>query len=349
VGALRSICAATIAAVAVAGVARAGTPIAGLVDEPWVSGLTQPTGIAFLPGGDASKFLVIEKAGAVKLVDRSTPPPYWTTLGNIGVCTAFEEGLLGIVVYPDFDTTHHVYLYRTENDGGCGAPKNNQVFRVTVDPLVDLASLTVILGGIGTGFGAHNGGGMRIGPDGKLYVGVGDTASGGGSCPGTTMNVLAQDPNSLNGKILRIERDGTIPADNPFVGLPAHREEVFALGFRNPWRFGFDPVTGALWHGDVGAVAAEEIDIVTSGGNYGWPHCEGVLPPGCEQPGDVPPIYTYRHDGMCPGEGTIAPTLGKSITGGSFAGAAFGAFENSYVFGDFSGDAMYLAEPIASR
>src|SRR5690349_3797496 len=116
---LRALCFAGVVALGAATSARAGTPIAGLLDEPWVTGLTQPTGIAFLPGGDASRFLVIEKAGALKLVDRSTPPPYWTTLGTIGVCTAFEEGLLGIAVYPDFDTTHHVYMYRTENDGGC--------------------------------------------------------------------------------------------------------------------------------------------------------------------------------------------------------------------------------------
>lgn len=339
----------TVLLLGLPGAAGAGTPIAELVDEAWTSGLTQPTAIAFLPGQDASKFLVIEKAGAIKLVDRSLPPPYWSTLGTIGVCTAFEMGLLGIAVYPDFGSTRHVYLYRTEDDGGCGAPRENQVVRVTVDPLLVPGSLTVILGGIRTNVGAHNGGGMRIAPDGTLYVGVGENGLGGNGCPGTNTNPYAQDPNVLEGKILRIARDGSIPADNPFVGVPAHREEVFALGFRNPWRFHFDPVTGALWHGDVGALAVEEIDIVTAGGNYGWPHCEGTLPIGCELPGDVPPIYEYRHDGACLDEDTLGPTLGKSITGGSFAGAAFGAFHSAYVFGDFSGDAMYMARPTASR
>lgn len=329
--------------------ATAGTAVAGLVDEPWAAGFTQPTAIAFLPGGDASRFFVIEKAGAIKFVDRSGPPPGWTLVGNIGVCTAFEMGLLGIALYPDFDVTHHVYLYRTENDGGCGAPRENQVIRATIDPLLDPGSLTVILGGIRTNVGAHNGGGLRIAPDGTLYVGVGENGLGGNGCPGTNTNPYAQDPNVLEGKILRINRDGTIPADNPFVGLPAHRAEVFALGFRNPWRFHFDPMTGKLWLGDLGAVAVEEIDIVTAGANYGWPHCEGTLPAGCELPGDVAPIYVYRHDGLCAGEETLPATLGKSVTGGSFAGGAFGAFENTYVFGDFSSDAMHLATPTPAR
>jgi len=329
--------------------ANAGTAVGGLLDEPWASGFTQPTAIAFLPGEDASKFFVIEKAGAIKFVDRSGPPPGWTLVGNIGVCTAFEMGLLGIAIYPDFELTHHVYLYRTESDGGCGAPRENQVIRVTIDPLLDPGSLTVILGGIRTNNGAHNGGGLRIAPDATLYVGVGENGLGGNGCPGTNTNPYAQDPNVLEGKVLRINRDGTVPADNPFVGLPLHRAEVFALGFRNPWRFHFDPLTGKLWLGDLGAVAVEEIDIVAAGGNYGWPRCEGTLPAGCELPGDVAPVYVYRHDGLCSGEETLPPTLGKSVTGGSFAGSAFGAFENTYVFGDFSSDAMHLATLTAAR
>jgi len=118
------------------------------------------------------------------------------------------------------------------------------------------------LPGIRAESGFHNGGGLRIGPDDKLYVSVGDNAVGtGGPAPGTIMSPYPQDLTTLEGKILRLELDGGIPADNPFAGMPV-RTEIFAYGFRNPWRFGFDPVTEALWAGDVGEETVEEIDLV---------------------------------------------------------------------------------------
>jgi hypothetical protein len=183
---------------------------------------------------------------------------------------------------------------------------------------------------------------LRIGPDRRLYVGVGDTGLGdnqGG--PGSSTNPYAQDLSSLNGKILRLNLDGSVPADNPFVGMAGARGEVWAYGLRNPFRMSFDGTTGTLWIGDVGDGTVEEIDLGVAGGNYGWPHCEGMLPPGCEQPGDIDPIFTYLHSG--PG------SLGTCLIGGAFAGSAFGALVGDYVFGDCIASVVYHVTPNAAR
>jgi hypothetical protein len=120
------------------------------------------------------------------------------------------------------------------------------------------------------------------------------------------------------------------------------REEIFAYGFRNPFRIGFDPVTGALWAGDVGDFTIEEIDIVTPGGNYGWPRCEGTLPVGCQQAGDVDPVFQYWHANTCPDTGDL-PALGASVTGGSFAPPTFGCRGGHYFFADFMRSTIYDA------
>src|SRR5262249_13375433 len=162
-------------------------------------------------------------------------------------CNASEMGLLGVAVDPSFGTNGFIYLYRTDSSNGCGSSTNrfNQIVRVTMGPgdTVNPLSLTVLLSGIRTDGGNHDGAVLRIGPDGKLFVGAGDTGLGdnqGG--PGSSTNPYSQDLNSLNGKVLRLNLDGTIPNDNPFVGQVNHRGEVFAYGFRNPFRFNFDPM-----------------------------------------------------------------------------------------------------------
>lgn len=328
-----------LTALAIGGNAHGGTPIAGYTDDAVATGLSSPTAIAFLPDG---RLLVTEKGGALKLVDGGVA----STLVTIPVCSGSEMGLLGIALDPDFGTNGFIYLYRTKPaPGGCvGSPgRFNQVVRVTMaGGAIDIASLAELLDGIQTDNGNHNGGVLRIGPDDKLYVGAGDTGLGdnfGG--PGDPTNPYAQDLDQLEGKILRLELDGSVPADNPFVGQVGAREEIFAYGFRNPFRMGFDPLTGSLWVGDVGDLTVEEIDIVTAGDNYSWPYCEATLPAGCAQAGDVAPIFSYPHSG--------GSSLGSSITGGAFAGASFGGRENDYFFGDFIGNAIYHAEPNGSR
>jgi glucose/arabinose dehydrogenase len=328
-----------LAAVISAPRARAGTPIAGFNETVFRGGLSAPIAIAFLPDG---RMLITEKAGALKLTDGATI----STLVTIDVCSGSEMGLLGVAVDPSFSTNGFVYLYRTLKTANCGssAGRFNQVVRITIGAgdTVDPMSLVVLVTGAQTDGGNHDGGCLRIGPDGKLYVGVGDTGLGdnqGG--PGSSTNPYAQDLNVLMGKVLRLNLDGTIPADNPYFGQVGKRGEIFASGFRNPFRFDFDPLTGRLWLADVGDLTVEEVDIVTSGGDYAWPHCEGTLPVGCEQPGEIDPIFTYPHSG-----GT---SLGTCIIGGGFAGAGFGGLDDDYFFGDCTSSNLYHATPNVTR
>lgn len=324
-----------LAVLTLAASARAQVPAAGFVDTTFQGGLDTPTAIAFLPDG---RLLVTEKGGALELSDGASA----TTLVTLGVCSDVEMGLLGVAVDPSFTSNGFIYLYRTDDSNGCGSATGrfNQVVRVTMGPgdTVDPMSLVVLLTGIQTDNGNHDGGVVRVGPDGTLYVGAGDTGLGdnqGG--PGTSTNPYAQDLGSLNGKVLRINRDGTIPADNPFVGQAGARPEIFAYGFRNPFRMSFDPTNGNLWVADVGDLTIEEIDIVTAGGNYAWPHCEGTLPAGCENPGDIDPIFTYPHSG--------GSSLGTCIIGGAFAPASFGGLGGDYFFGDCTANRLYSAVP----
>jgi glucose/arabinose dehydrogenase len=328
-----------IALVVAVPAARAGTPIAGFEETVFRGGLSSPIAIAFLPDG---RMLVTEKAGALKLTDGATV----STLITIPVCSGSEMGLLGVAVDPGFTTNGFVYLYRTKNPGNCNSATGrfNEVVRITIGPgdTVDPLSLVVLVTGAQTDNGNHDGGCLRIGPDGKLYVGVGDTGLGdnvGG--PGSSTNPYAQDLNVLMGKVLRLNLDGTIPTDNPFFGQVGKRGEIFASGFRNPFRFGFDPDTDALWLADVGDLTIEEIDIVTSSGNYAWPHCEGTLPVSCEQAGDIDPIFTYPHGG--------GSSLGTCVIGGAFSGTSFGGLDDEYFFGDCTSSRLYSATPNVAR
>jgi glucose/arabinose dehydrogenase len=350
--------------VALAGPAAAGTPAAGFTDTLFASGFSFPTGIAFLPDG---RLIVIEKGGfsgamnaAVKLFDPSGPST--TTLGTIPVCAGGEMGLLGVAIDPNFAVNGFIYLYRTESgptntavECSTATGRSNEVVRVTMSGGT-IGSLTTLLTGIRTDGSNHNGGAVRYNPaDGKLYVAVGDTGTGDNfGCPGDPTNPYSRNDNALEGKVLRLNLDGTIPADNPFFGQAGKRGEIFALGFRNPFRINFDALTGNLWIADVGDLAYEEIDVVAagnlSGPDFGWPDCEGTEPAGCPIAGTVGPIFTYSHpsgDPMCPP--LPGGSLGNSITGGSFAGAAFGALTGSYVFGDFASSNVYLAAVNGTR
>jgi glucose/arabinose dehydrogenase len=131
----------------------------------------------------------------------------------------------------------------------------------------------------------HVGGSIQFGPDGKMYFAVGDN--------GYPPN--AQSLSNPHGKILRINKDGTVPADNPFVGTPGARPEIRAYGFRNPWRFQFDSATGKLYGSDVRDFTWEEMNHIVRGGNYGWPLAEGNCTTNCT--GLINPIYTYNHNG----------------------------------------------------
>ena len=327
----------TLALLLLPGTSHAGTVTdPGFADTAVATGLSQPTALAFLPDG---RMLVTQKGGALVLVDGQTKQ----TLITLSVCSGSEMGLLGVAVDPGFAGNGFIYLYRTKpGAGGCGTSTGrfNQVVRVTLaGSTVDPASLVELLSGIRTDNGNHDGGTLRIGPDNKLWVSVGDTGVGDiNGPPGSSTNPYSQDLGSLEGKILRLELSGSPAVGNPFLSTPGARGEIYARGFRNPFRMGFDPQTGKLWVGDVGQNNFEELDIVQSGGNYAWPRCEGTEPPGCMQAGDVAPIYTYQ-----------IGTLGRSVIGGDFARAGFGPYEGQYFFGDNSASAIYRATVNAAR
>jgi glucose/arabinose dehydrogenase len=335
--------------------AQAGTPaVTGYSDTLVASGLAAPTAIALLPDG---RMLVTEKgsggtttagSAALKLINGGTV----TTLTTLPVCTGSEMGLLGVAIDPSFGTNGFVYLYKTSPDSGSSCAdaigRFNEIWRVTISgSTIVPGSLTQLQPGtleMRTDNGNHDGGGLRIGPDNKLYAAVGDTGLGDSGPPGSATNPYSQDVNALEGKVLRLELNGAPAAGNPFIGV-AGRDEIWALGLRNPFRFGFDPATGRLWLGDVGQDTIEELDIITAGSNYAWPACEGTLPVGCHAavtgPGPiVDPIFQYYQPEVAPpGE----PALGRTIIGGTFVGAGFGALAGHYIFADQNTSNIYDA------
>jgi len=246
-----------------------------------------------------------------------------------------EEGLLGLAFHPGFAQNQRLFVNYTRRVSGQLQSVTSEFPASPTNPdFVDPATERILLT-VNKSFGNHNGGQIAFGPDGLLYIGLGD-GGGQGDPEGN-----GQNSNVLFGKILRINVDsGTpygIPADNPFAN-GGGRPEIFALGFRNPWRFSFDQPTGRLFVGDVGEKTREEVDIVTRGGNFGWNRMEGTVcfepPTGCDQTGLTLPIHDYgRSDG-----GTI-------IGGFVYRGSAIPSLAGAYVFGDFlSGRVWALRE-----
>ncbi len=240
-----------------------------------------------------------------------------------------EEGLLGVALAPDYETSGRFYVNYTAGD-----PKRNVISRfIASGAAADAGSERVILE-IEQPFSNHNGGGMAFGPDGMLYISSGDGGSAGDP------NRNGQNTNTLLGKILRIDVAGdgyAIPADNPFAG-GGGRGEVWAYGLRNPWRITFDTATGQLWTGDVGQNQWEEVDRIIRGGNYGWNIKEGDSCFG----GDVcaaiglPPRVTYSHE------------FGCSITGGYvYHGSSMPELDGWYVYGDFCSGRVWAIDAAA--
>ncbi|MCI3935383.1 PQQ-dependent sugar dehydrogenase [Streptomyces sp. AN091965] len=229
------------------------TTLAGALDVPW--------GLAFLPDGAA----IFTERNTFN-VYRLTKTGQKTLLGKVpySQTTGLEGGLMGLEISPTFATDHFLYFLHTSTDG-------NRIARMTLENNT-LTGYKVLLGGM-TKNRAHNGGRLRFGPDGKLYAGMGDAQNG----------ALAQNRNSLNGKILRINPDGSIPADNPFGNA------VWSLGHRNPQGLDFDS-QGRLWQAEFGNNVMDEVNLVQKGGNYGWPNCEGTSG-SCS--GTIPPKKTW--------------------------------------------------------
>ena len=230
-----------------------------------VSGLNTPVDSRFLPDG---RIVVAEKGGAIKIVEdgvlREQP------LITLSVNTLGERGVSGLAVDPDFATNGHLYVAYTTST------LRNRLSRVTVVGNTAGSELVLLQSTESAAFN-HQGGALGFGPDGKLYWGLGDNGSGSNS----------QNLTNLHGKIIRINPDGTTPSDNPDLGAGA-LPQIYAYGLRNPFRLTFTP-GGGLLVADVGAASFEEVNLVTAGGDYGWPDAEGV----CNTCSSINPIYTY--------------------------------------------------------
>jgi glucose/arabinose dehydrogenase len=236
----------------------------------------------------------------------------------------FEKGLLGICLHPGFATNGYVFLYYTTN-----VPKN-RISRFTLSGnTIDPASESVVLDNISAQNGNHNGGTILIGPDGKLWAAPGD--SGAANADGTSKSqTLSPYPyeGAFNGKVLRMELDGSPAAGNPFLSDATKEPRIWAYGFRNPFRFSFRPSNASIYIADVGQSAREELDVGAPGGNFGWPYLEGTS------------VFTF---GGCPVETTCIPpvfeydrSIGTTIIGGVFVdGNAYPSFlQGKYVFAD---------------
>jgi len=235
-----------------------------------------------------------------------------------------EEGLLGLAFDPDFDSNGHFFVYYS-----AAQPRRSVVSRFTANgSMADPESELVVME-VPQPFQNHNGGQIAFGPDGMLYIGLGDGGSGGDP------QGNGQDPSTMLGTVLRIDVSGvgpgsgySVPPGNPFVGNADARGEIWAYGFRNPWRFSFDRQTGGLWVGDVGQNSFEEINLVSPGGNYGWNTLEGshCFSPraGCDPSGTEFPVIEYGSDKGC------------SVIGGYvYRGADIPSLAGTYLYGDY--------------
>jgi glucose/arabinose dehydrogenase len=248
-----------------------------------------------------------------------------------------EEGLLGLAFDPDYQENGYFYVYYSAAD-----PRRSVLSRFGLDEentdVADPQSEVIIME-VEQPYANHNAGQLAFGPDGYLYIGLGDGGSGGdpqgnGQNLGTVLGSILR----IDVSILSIAGDYAIPADNPFVGTLGVRPEIWAFGLRNPWRFSFDLETGLLWAGDVGQDSWEEIDIIAIGANYGWNTMEGLHcyspAAGCDQSGLTLPIVEYDHSqGRC------------SVTGGYvYRGDQIPSLQGYYIYGDYcSGDIWALA------
>ncbi len=295
-----------------------------------IATLDQPLGLAVRPGDDS--LYIAEKVGRVVAIRGGRVDPTPVLDLSRSVSQGSEQGLLGLAFSPD---GKFLYVNYTDLSGDTNVVQYEMGAR-RADPGSGRRVLFVH-----QPFGNHNGGNLAFGPDGYLYIGLGDGGSEGDPLGN------GQNLSTLLGKMLRIDprpsggRPYAIPPDNPFVGKAGVRPEIWAYGLRNPWGYSFDRKTGDLWIGDVGQDRLEEIDFQPAGAgggqNYGWNQMEGTLAfSGTAPPGAIPPIFEYatHQNGTC------------AVTGGFvYRGKDIPNLAGAYVFGDFcSGQIMALVQ-----
>ncbi|WP_213087014.1 PQQ-dependent sugar dehydrogenase [Chitinophaga agrisoli] len=297
-----------------------------------------------VPGDGSGRLFICQKEGKVWIIKNGqlAPQPFLDVSAEmVKINPGYDErGLLGIAFHPQFKKNRKFYVYYSVPSTTPGSNHKSRISEFTVSAanpdVADPATKRVIME-IEQPESNHNGGDLVFGPDGYLYVSLGD-GGGGGDKHGETGN--GQNLNTLLGKIIRIDINGdpyTVPKDNPFAGRSNVRPEIWAYGLRNPWRISFDRATKQLFAGDVGQNKYEEVDIIVKGGNYGWRIMEGYhdfkVPDGADKSKLIAPIDEYDHD------------LGISITGGYvYRGKGIPALKGLYVFGDYNGKAFVLAQ-----
>jgi glucose/arabinose dehydrogenase len=296
------------------GWAHAATVPQDFVDTRIVSGLSNPTSMAFAPDG---RLFVTQQGGDLRVISSNTLLA--TPFLHVNVDAQGERGLLGVAFDPDFAANRFVYIYYTTTSPAV----HNRLSRFTASGNTAVAGSEVVLLELDNLSGAtnHNGGAIHFGLDGKLYIAVGNNNSGANS----------QSLSTLHGKMLRINKDGSIPADNPFHGIG--RGEIWNYGLRNPFTFAFNPKSGRMFINDVGENTFEEVNDGLRSANYGWPTSEGPT----TNPSFVSPLYTYTHSEGC------------AITGGTFYDPASPTFPSSlvgkYFFSDFCSGFIRVLNP----
>ncbi|MEQ8789947.1 MAG: PQQ-dependent sugar dehydrogenase [Pirellulaceae bacterium] len=300
------------------------------------------------PGDGTDRLIVVSQLGKVFVMPNDQEVEEPALFLDISDRVVFkkqenEEGLLGLAFHPQYKKNGQFFIYYTTTD----APHTSVISRFRVskdDPNKADADFEEELLRIKQPFWNHNGGGLAFGPDGMLYIALGD----GGKANDPLEN--GQNLGTLLGSILRIDVDHhdrglayAIPKDNPFVGKQGARGEIWAYGLRNVWGMSFDRKTGVLWAGDVGQNLWEEVDIIVRGGNYGWNIREGFhnfVPkdaPAAKDPGKpegmIDPIFEYHHD------------VGKSITGGYvYRGERLPELQGKYLCADYVSNGLWALQ-----
>jgi glucose/arabinose dehydrogenase len=282
---------------------QAATLPTGFAEAQVATGLTNPTAMAFAPDG---RLFVCQQGGQLRVIKNGAllATPFLT----VNTDQSGERGLLDVAFDPNFATNQFVYIYYTVPT----SPVHNRVSRFTAsgDGAVTGSEVVILeLNNLSSATN-HNGGAIHFGPDGKLYVAVGENANPPNS----------QTLTNLLGKVLRINADGSIPSDNPFFNTATgNNRAIWALGLRNPFTFAFQPGTGRMFINDVGQDTWEEINDGIAGSNYGWPTCEG----NCSNQNFRNPLFQYAHSG--------AAITGCAITGGAFYNPSVSQFPSGYV------------------